>query len=206
MTQIEITNMSGDDVTIWVTLGAVKGCLQDVSQIPWGVTGSGLQGKFILKSGDIAKAWAPDKVGWNGNFAFGHPPSNCPPESYPDGINLFEFMINNGFQAGNPKETVDISCVDGVNALLGAQLSGGGVWDAGPTEPDVSSFENDSIYNNTGNVGVYPFKCDGCTESIAPPDCGDGKHPATPQSNAICNVQRTPGTEGLVNVIFKGFV
>lgn len=205
MTQIEVVNNSKDDVTIYVTLGATQGCLQDVTKIPWGIKGSGLNGSFLLKSGATAKAWAPDNMGWNGAFSFDSPPLNCPPKNYPNGINLFEFIINNGFQAGNPKETVDISCVDGVNALIGCNLSNGGQWDAGPTQPDVTSFENDDIYKNTGNVGVYPFKCDGCTESISPPDCGDGKHAATPQSDAICNVQRTPGTDGLIVVHFNGF-
>jgi hypothetical protein len=204
MTQLEIKNTSGEDVVVWITLGATSGCLQDVAKIPWITSGSGAQGSFTLKAGDTAKAWAPSNLGFNGVLSFGTVPLNCPTDEFPNGINIFEFIINNGFQTGNPKETLDISCVAGANALLSVGLSEGGAWDAGPTEPDVKSFQNDAIYKNTGNVGVFPFKCDTCTGSVNPPNCGDGKHPATPQGNAICNVQRTPGTDGLVVVSFTG--
>jgi hypothetical protein len=181
--------------------------LQDVTKIPWVTSGSGLQGSFTLKDGDSTGKWAPANEGFNGNVSIDSPPLNCPPPAYPDGINLFEFIVNNGFQTGNPKETVDISCVDGANAYFEGTLVGGGKWDAGPTEPDVKSLYNKAIYSNTGLVGVYPFKCDICTGSDNPPDCGDGKKPAKPQANDICNIQRTPtDDDSSILIDFKGFI
>ena len=207
MTKIKIFN-TAEDVMVWITLGSVAGCLQDVSQIPWVESGSGLQGSFSLPGNSSVEAWAPDGMGFNGNISFGSPPMNCPPIEFPDGINLFEFMLNNGFQDGVPQETIDISCVDGVNAYMEvAIIDNKTPWNAGPNVKNVAHFSNELIYRNSGSVGVYPFKCDICTGSANPPDCGDGKKPAKPQDEPICNVQRVPTDDDCIVVLnFNGLI
>lgn len=205
-TQLQIINHDRNPVTVWLTLGATPGCIQDVSKIPFiqNVLAP-LVGSFILAPGQPIAPYAPNDLGFNGNLSFNTQPMNCPTQQYPLGINIFEFIINNGFQAGNPQETIDISCVAGVNCLIKAELLGGPEWNAGPTQPKVTLIENGKMNTNTGRVGVFPYGCDNCTVITSPPICPGHPPYEKPQKEAICNVQRNarqPG--GLVKVSYLG--
>ena len=202
-TQLMIINGSDSAVTVWITLGATEGCLQNVGEIPY-ITDSlaPLVGSFVLAAGDSTKAYTPKGMGFNGNLSFNTQPLNCPNPEMPNGVNIFEFIINNGFQAGNPQETVDISCVAGVNCLIKAYLTGG-IWNAGSV-PTVDSIYNKGISENSGLVGVYPYGCDTCTGAKTPPSCTTNSNDK--QVTPICNVQRnaTGICGGLVTVIYLG--
>jgi hypothetical protein len=202
-TILKVTNSSSSAVTVWLTLGNVDGFVTDVNGI-FGITDSGLQGSFTLNAGQELE-YTPDK-GISGNLSFGTAPINCPTTEFANGVNIFEFCLNNDAQAGSPQETIDISAVAGVHSLLKATLSGGGAWNAGTAHEGITTFENAVLYSNTGLVGVFPYGCDNCTSSDAPPSCPG--HPAyeTPQSEPICNVQRDAVNHGgTVAVEFTGF-
>jgi hypothetical protein len=204
-TELVIKNFSKQDVTVWITLGATPGCLNDVGKIPY-VTNilSRLVGNFVLKAGQATLPYAPAGMGFNGNISFNSQPLNCPSPACPNGVNLFEFIFNNEFQAGSPQETVDISCVAGVNAQIRAEFNGD-EWNAGPAVPRVKGIGNGSIGTNTGRVGVYPVGCDTCTSSTNPPSCPNPPPYETPQAEAICNVQRPAKHHGgLVEVFYMG--
>lgn len=204
-TKLRIVNQSDSAVTVWITLGATEGCLQHANQIPYVTdTIGGLVGSFILPAGDSTIDYSPIGLGFNGNLSFNTQPINCASEQFPTGVNIFEFIINNGFQAGNPQNTVDISCVAGENCMLKAYLSGGSVWNAGPTVPSVDSIYNGEIGLNKGKVGVYPFGCDTCTGAKTPPACDSTS--VDKQTQSICNVQRNAKGSGggLVKVVYLG--
>jgi hypothetical protein len=209
-TALELTNGTDKGVQVYLTLGATPGCIQNVADIPFVTTVvNKLQGWFTLASQGSVSYTPPAGVGVNGNFAFGTPPINCPTDQYPNGVNLAEFILNNGFQGPGAQETIDISAVAGVNSYLKFSMTGGGVWNAGQTEPSVTEFENKGLKENCGQVGVYPYGCDNCTQRASPPECSG---PPTPppygdcQSAPICNVQRDASTSGgTVSVTFKGF-
>jgi hypothetical protein len=206
-TQLQICNGTRRPVLVFITLGATPGCIQDVSKIPF-VTKvlSPLVGSFVMKPKEILKAFAPGNLGFNGNLSFGTQPLNCPVPAFPRGVNLFEFILNNSFQPGNPQETVDISCVAGVNCLIKAELSGP-AWNASPLHPNVLVISNGKMGTNTGRVGVFPYGCDNCTASVSPPDCPGHAPYENPQANPICNVQRAASSNGgLVRVTFLGAV
>lgn len=206
-TQLTISSIAKKEVEVFVTLGAAPGCLADVSKIPF-VTKkiSALMGSFILKPRSRTQAYAPRRLGFCANLSFGTPPLNCPTPEFPNGVNLFEFILNNAFQGANAQETIDISCVAGVNCHIGAHL-GGKTWNAGPTKPAVTNIENGPIGTNSGRVGVYPVGCDVCTGSEDPPECPNGLSPETPQAAAICNVQRAATNNGgIVEVRFVGML
>ncbi len=120
----------------------------------------------------------------------------------PHGVNLFEFIINNSFQAGAPQETVDISCVAGVNCFMKAYLTGS-AWNASSLYPDVDSIHNSTITSNKGLVGVYPYGCDTCSGAKTPPSCVTSS--SDKQSTQICNVQRNASNSGgLVTLVYLG--
>lgn len=208
-TLLQIRNDSKDSVLVYITLGTTWGCIQDIMDIPYiadSVPGQrGLQGTFILAPGDSTISWAPDTLGYNGVISFGYAPDNCPSPSYTNGLNQFEFIINNSYQPGNPQETVDISCVHGTNCVIRVNLGTPSVWNAGPTFPSIQSFANTMDKNQIGTPGVYPYGCDTCTASKSPPSCIPLPQPA--QKNKICNVQRDAKLSGgIIRVIYLGAV
>lgn len=207
VTLTKIYNHSNDSVLVYVTLGTTPGCLQNVLDIPF-VTDTvpgqrGLQGTFILHAGDSTAAFAPDSGGFNGVISFGYGPDNCPDAlHYPNGINQYEFILNNNYQGVNAQETIDISCVHGVNCVIRVDCSGI-LWNAGPGYSGIQSFANTMDRSRIGTVGVYPYGCDTCTGSKTPPACIKLPQPAQKQS--ICNVQRNANNSGgMVKVIYLG--
>ena len=211
-TQLTLKNNSAQDVRVYLTLGAVQGCVQPITEIPFVKHQvNKLQGWFMLSKGASVSYTPPQGEGFNGNFAFDTAPQNCPTDQFPSGVNLAEFMLNNSFQGSSAQETIDISAVAGVNAFLKFSMTGGGVWNAGKTQPNVTEFENKKIGHNAGQVGVYPYACDECTESKKPPVCSKppvgAPNPPMPQKEAICNVQRDASQSGgTVLLTFNGLV
>lgn len=208
-TLMTIKNDSKDSVLVYVTLGTTWGCIQNVLDIPFvsdTVPGQrGLQGTFILAPKDSTLLWAPDSLGYNGVISFNYAPDNCPAPSYTNGLNQFEFIINNSFQPGNPQETVDISCVHGTNCVIRVNLNTESSWNAGPSFPGIQSFANTRDKNQIGTPGVYPYGCDTCTASKSPPTCIPLPQPA--QKTKICNVQRDAALSGgVIKVIYLGAI
>lgn len=204
VTYHKIYNHSKDSVKVWVTLGATPGCLQDVTKIPFVTSGSGLQGYFYLAPGDSTVEYAPDSLGYNGVISFGYAPDNCPDSlKYPNGINQYEFIVNNAFQAGQPQESINISCVHGVNCVIRVDMITSNPFNAGPTVPSVSSFANSLDRNQLGTPGVYPYACTHCTDYIGAPACIALPQPVS--KTTICQIQRPANQSGgLIKVIYLG--
>lgn len=209
MTTLEAYNSSDQPVLVYLTLGATPGCVQDVSTITFKPAVSlnvvaPLMGSFTLAARETVKIEASDGLGLNGNLCFGTPPLNCPCPDWPNGVALAEFIVNNGFQPGG-QETVDISCVCGANAYLCIDL-GGDDWTTNGGATSVHEIQNSTRYQNTGRVGVFPYGCDNCTSSDAPPSCV-GQQPQFANTTPICNVQRSAAANqgGVVRVTFFGW-
>lgn len=205
LTKLIIVNGSDSAVTVWITLGATQGCLQSIGEIPY-ITDSlsNLVGSFVLGAGDSTEAYAPIGMGFNGNITINSQPLNCPTPQVPNGVNIFEFIINNSYQTGIPQETIDISCVAGVNSSFKAYLTGGNAWNAGSTIPQVDSIYNEGLIGNSGLVGVYPYGCDTCTGAKTPPSCITTS--TDKQKQSICNVQRNAvgSGGGFITVVYLG--
>lgn len=206
-TMTKVYNGTKDTVTVYVTLGATPGCLQNVMNVAW-VTDSvpgqrGLQGTFTLLPGDSTIAYAPDSLGFNGVISFNGQPSNCPDTcQYPTGINQYEFMINNAFQGTNAQESINISCVHGVNCVIAVDVQTLNQFNAGPTIPSIQAFRN-TLDRNSLVAGVYPYGCDTCTGTKTPLPCI--KYPQPAHKNSVCQVQRNAAQSGgLIKVIYLG--
>ena len=205
ITKIRIVNNSDTAIRVYLTLGTVSGCLQNISYVQF-VTDSisQLVGSFMVRPHDSTIDYAPYDAGFNGNLSFGSQPLNCPNKAYPKGINIFEFMINNSFQSGNPQNTVDISCVAGINCYIKTYLTGGNNWNASSDYPDVDSIYNCALGCNSGLVGIYPYGCDACIGRNNPPSCVTSD--SDKQKKPICNVQRNAigSGGGLIRIVFEG--
>ena len=128
------------------------------------------------------------------------PTSGCPSQQWPQGINIFEFNLNNGGD-----ESIDISCINGVNALLTVSMVGGGVWTVTGSQT-ATSFQNFPLGQNSNVVGVYPANCPDCIVAGPPPQtCPDGPPVPveSPSTSSICQLDRTKNG-GTVTVTFNG--
>lgn len=199
VTQMRVVNETKDSVLMYLTLSGYPSP-QDTSYIQtvngiFGCTQNGLNGNTWIAPGD-SFTYTPTKM-FSGNISFGVAPMNCFTNAWPTGMNLFEFNLN------EPQESLDISCMAGVNCILGAKLIGGPAWPA-DTASDPRVLQNDSMWHNTGRVGVYPYGCTNCTNTAGHQDCQTPQE--TPNKYSICNPTRAAGDHGgLVRVAFKGY-
>ncbi|MCE7991936.1 MAG: hypothetical protein HEP71_08150 [Roseivirga sp.] len=199
-TQLSIKNSSDSPVEVFLTLNTVAGSISNVNAIPFiSRIISNSQGAFMLDNGQTVTYITPLGVGLSGNISFGEAPNDCPTKRFPSGINLAEFSLNTSFGSGPLNESISINCVAGTNALIFYEMSGGGTWNAGATYPLVTHFFNRSIGNNVGAVGVFPFQCETCNDNSKPLCINvplNAPVPPVPQSEKICEVQRSAYSAG----------
>jgi hypothetical protein len=214
-TSLRFSNATGSQVTAWLTLGANSAGkvedakLVDVStgqSVP--VSGSGLQGSFTLQ--------ANQTVSWNsfngalvtGAVTFRAQPQSCPIPGGPCGVTKGEFAINIG------NEAVDVSSVDGINAIMAMDLSEGGAtpWPSNPSGGQVAE-NSGTIAGDKTAWGVFPYRCTKCAAIGDAP--GTTCNPLGPAMQSyckagtehdpqpVCQLNRT-GAGGTVKFTFKG--
>lgn len=198
-TQLSVTNSTEDSVLVFLTLSGYPANdtlhVKSVNNI-FGIQDSGLVGSFYLQAGDTV-SYTSTKW-FSGNLGFGTQPINCTVTTWPTGTNPFEFNLNNN------QESVDISAIGGVNCLLSVNLIGGPAWAATPTHPDVRFFYNDSMWQNSDLIGVYPYGCTNCTNTQGKDSCQTPNE--KPNALPICNPTRAAYAHGgTVLVNFKGY-
>ena len=215
-TSLQFSNATGSPVTAWLTLGGNSAgrvenvTLVDVStgqQVP--VSGSGLQGSFTLQ-GNQAVSWNSFNGGVAaGAVTFRAPPQSCPTPGGPCGVTKGEFAINIG------NEAVDVSSVDGINAIMAMDLSDGGAtpWPSAPNGGRVAQ-NSGTLTGDKTAWGVFPYRCTQCAAigdapatdcnplgSAQQSYCKDGTE-SNPQP-VKCQLNRT-GAGGTVKFIFRG--
>ena len=196
-TTLAVYNGREDSVLVYLTLGGGDDStfVQDVKGI-FGITQSGLVGSFYIQPGDTVFYQSSLKL--SGNIGFGSQGVNCFTKEWPTGVNIFEFNLN------EDQESMDISAMGGVNSLMVVQNIGGPMWAATPSFPDVRLYYNDTMWKNTNKLGVFPYGCTTCTDTIGKQACQTPNE--TPDSTRICNPTRAAGYRGgLVLLTFKGY-
>lgn len=198
-TQLTLVNTSKDSVLVYLTLSGYPASdtvhVKNVNGI-FGITESGLVGSFYIPAKDSVSYTS---VKWfSANVSFGAQPVNCFTKAWPTGVNPFEFNLNNN------QESIDISAMGGVNCLLSVDLISGPDWEASPAYPNVRYFYNDSMYKNTGLLGVFPYGCTNCTDTAGRQPCQVPSE--TPNKTHICNPTRAADVHGgRVVVRFLGY-
>ncbi len=205
-TELMVTNTTKDTVTAWLTLNIYTDTLdnyfvQNVQSI-FGIADSGAAGSFKLAPGDTLTYVSP--LALAGNLCFGGQPVNCSNSQFPYGTNIFEFCLNNNFGV-NPQESVEISCIAGVNSFLIGNLLGPN-WIVTTGIDTVRVFKNGMLGQNTGRCGVFPTGCTNCTNQQGAPTCT----PAIPfdrvNDKPICIIQRSANQSGgSVICTFNGY-
>jgi hypothetical protein len=220
-TSLQFSNATASSVTAFLTLGDNSaGRIPDVrlvdvsngQNVP--VTNvdpvRSLQGSFTLQPRQT--------VSWNsfsggvatGSVTFRAFPQSCRTPGGPSGVTKGEFAINLGFEA------VDVSSVDGINAIMAMDLSDGGAtpWPSNPNSGGRVAQNSGTLTGDKPAWGVFPYRCTQCAAiGNAPPTdcnplgpaqqsyCKDGTE-ANPRP-VVCQLNRT-GSGGTVKFIFKG--
>jgi hypothetical protein len=195
-TEMRIVNNSKDSVLVYLTLGGGfdSTYIQNVNGI-FGCTQNGLVGSFWLPKND--SVYYTPSLSFSGNVSFGTQPLNCPDSIWKKGVNIFEFNLN------EPQESIDISCMAGVNSILRCDLIGGANWLA-DTCLNARLLQNDSMYKNSGRLGVYPYGCTDCTDTLGRQGCQQPTD--SPNKYKICNPTRAKGQKGgVVRLSFNGY-
>jgi hypothetical protein len=227
-TQLKITNAASFAVPVMVTLGqGPHGSppaygITNVSQLPpswqtYAQTNDGNTGTIFLLDAGQSTCFNSGTLSFAGNVGFGplFGPRGCGTtdrtQCYPNGSELFEFALNFG---GTQVEAIDLSGVNGTNALLTVNLSTNDWNNNVQLNVPVTSFANQSIVSwQAGVSGVYGWGADWCNARNDPPNPKPGcpvplDAPATAQlqTSSICNVQRAGGvTGGTIEVVFNGW-
>ena len=123
------------------------------------------------------------------------------------GVNIFEFTVNTP-STGN--ESTDLSCLDGLNSFLMLTVSDTSNWIAGGNvfkNPAKNCFP---LERNCGIVGVYPYHCDVCIDTLTPPHpvCFPWINPEKSCSNNPvnnCQLDRATVRGGNITCEFLGF-
>ena len=200
ITKLTLVNSSKDSVLAFLILSGYPTpdsaiYVQNVNGI-FGCTQTGLVGSFYIGAKDSV-SYSSTKW-FSGNIGFGTAPMNCTTTAWPTGANPFEFNINNG------QESIDISAMGGVNCLLSVDLIGGPDWQATPTYPNVRYFYNDSMWKNSGLIGVYPYGCTNCTNAEGKQSCQTPNE--TPNTIPLCTPTRSANVHGgEIRVKFLGY-
>ena len=224
-TTLQITNSTSGSVPVQITLGSSFG-INNISQLPssWNVTaspaGSATQGLITL-AGNSSVSFSSGTNSFSGNIAFG-PTFNgrgCGNSAanacYPNATTLAEFTLN------MPGETVDISGVNGTNAIIAINLSGqtsGNQWNDGSfkgANTNITKIANQPITSWSPVPGVYGWQGTNCTTVVLPVPNGPPSNlcaapvsaPSAPQlqPNPQCNIQRSGPTGGTVQIVFTGW-
>lgn len=206
-TTLCVTNQTDDTVDVWLTISIFTDTLknyyvQDVNGI-FGITTSGGSGTFVLAPGD--SVFYKSELAFSGNLCFGGPALNCPTDLFPTGTNIFEFTINNQAIGKYPQESVEISCVAGVNSYLSGKLSQQN-WIVTTGIDSIQHFHNDTLGNNRNRYGVFPTGCTNCTNQSGAPVCVDPLTFEAPNELPICIIQRPANLSGgMIYCTFHGF-
>lgn len=208
-TKLLVTNNKNTWVEVYVTFAA-QNAKNKCCAVPAGLSDFSfltkvqpLMGKFRLgpKSSQV---FDPKGKCFSGNICFYIEPQ-CPVAGADfnhgkDGTSIAEFTLN---PSATCYETIDISCVNGVNSFIKLITEAKGGWVYGPNNTPITTIYNKGLKDNAGLPGVYPVNCTTCTGTANAP-C-----PSLPlgpvQSQAICNVQRS-GSGGIVRVILQNAV
>lgn len=153
----------------------------------------------------------------------------CPTNLYQNGIALAEVTLNNQCQGQFAQETLDISLVNGLNAIFNFDISGTAFQTVTntaanpPTIAMVNSFSNRNLFSQNFNLpGVFPYGCTNCSNndgvSVCPPP-GLPQPPSTgwdqtpppygacnPTTFQGCNLSRSAASAsgGTVTITYKG--
>ena len=228
-TTLKITNSTSSAVPVQITLGANNG-ISNINQLPaaWGIvpekSAPTMQGIFIL-GGMQSVSFNSGALSFSGNVAFGPKisgrgcGSSVAGACYPNGTNLGEFTLN----ISGGAETVDISDVNGANALLTITFEGqnkSNRWNDGSFSGANSNVTkiaaNEPLPLWKKPAGVYGWQATNCINVVPPvpnptPNCPAPVNAPTAaqlQTKAQCNIQRHSGapTGGTVEIVFGGYL
>jgi hypothetical protein len=197
-TSFEVVNTTKDSVLMYLTINSPTDstCVQSVDGI-FGIHNNSLQGSIWIQPDDTFK-YTP-KLTFSGNISFGTPPQNCPSKEWANGVNIFEWSVN---VPKGSNESLDVSCMAGVNCIIRVDLIGGAYWIT--NGKIITSIQNKEMWKNTGIYGVFPYGCTNCINTKGKQSCQTPNE--KPNKEKICTPTRNTNRKGgKIRVSFLGY-
>jgi hypothetical protein len=229
---LQVTNATSTTVPAMITLGSTRNPasnygINDISQLPaaWTTYPSSdgnpgdpvIQSLFLLPGGESV-CFNSGALSFAGNVVFGptFAQRGCGGDAtacYPDAATFFELALNLG---PSGQETVDVSGVNGTNALGGWNLDATPIWTNTLTPASVTQIRNAAIGSWAAPAdGVYGWQSTDCIRLVPPiPNPVSGclaplhwpSQVTQNQASRVCNVSRASGaTGGTAQIVFNGF-
>uniref|UniRef100_UPI0040480C25 hypothetical protein n=1 Tax=Roseivirga sp. TaxID=1964215 RepID=UPI0040480C25 len=155
-TEFIIINDWKEEVTVYLTLEVSEGYVADVSQIPFVKKGINMyQGAFLLSPQKFVLYKSPKGMVFGGKVSFNSLPLNRPTPSFPAGINIAEFTVNNHLDLPKTYEKISINNTTGANAYMKFTVNGGGQWAQQTSSSRMDNSEN--IFRAKSNKDISTF-------------------------------------------------
>lgn len=161
-TEFILINDSKATVNVFMTLAVSESYVSDINLIPF-ITKkiNPFQGSFELAPQKFVYYKSPKGMVFGGKVSFDSMPINQPTPSYPNGINVAEFTLNNHQDYPKTFESIAINNQNGLNAQMKYTVNGGGTWtqryDKSGKAVSIQSIMQETI-NNTGCTS-FSFEC-----------------------------------------------
>ncbi len=196
---LTITNAYPQPVTFFMQLQPIAGCTAatDVQAVfptmSYVYSGNTTLGYVVLSA--ISQGGTTLTSSYTGplsaNFSVGAFNQLCPTNLFKNGVNLAETTLNNSCQGANAQETLDISLVNGLNAVFRWTVGGtkfstvtNSAGKPTPTVVYTSKFENSPNFNgNFKLAGVFPYGCTNCTNNAGVSTCPSPGFPQPPATS-----------------------
>ncbi|MFT6828281.1 MAG: hypothetical protein ACI9Z3_000736 [Roseivirga sp.] len=160
-TEFIIINDWKEEVTVYLTLEVSEGFVADVSQIPFIKKGLNMyQGAFQLSPQKFVLYKSPKGMVFGGKISFNSLPLNRPIPSFPAGINIAEFTINNHLDLPKTYEKISINNTAGTNSYMKFTVNGGGQWAQQNSSSGMDNSKNTLRTESISDIGTFSLSYD----------------------------------------------
>lgn len=155
-TEFIIINDWKEEVTVFITLDVSESYVAEVSQIPFVKKRINMyQGSFQIAPQKFVIYKSPSEMIFGGKISFNSLPLNRPIPSFPTGINVAGFTINNHRDLPKTYESISINNSCGANAKIKWTANGGGNWTTKRVHASGNNLEKNTQINRADHFSSF---------------------------------------------------
>jgi hypothetical protein len=200
-TEFIIINDYKEEVTVYLTLEVSESYVSDINHVPFIKRRiNPFQGAFQLAPQKFVYFRSPKGMIFGGKVTFETLPINQPTPSFPDGVNVAEFVVNNHLDYPKTYESVKINNENGINALMKFTFNGGGSWTERLIENGQTLSFEATMKETLNHLGTHSISFDSLTFD---PDQSFARGPLKSEKSVIA---KRPASQagGIVALTYLG--
>ncbi|MFT6972126.1 MAG: hypothetical protein ACJAXX_002704 [Roseivirga sp.] len=163
-TEFIIINDYKEEVTVYLTLEVSESFVSDINHVPFIKKRiNSFQGAFQLAPQKFVHYKSPKEMIFGGKVSFNSLPMNQTTPSFPHGVNVAEFVVNNHLDYPKTYESAKINNKNGTNALMKFTFNGGGNWTERMTENGQTLSLEATMKKTLNHLGTHCISFDSRT-------------------------------------------